>query len=177
MGKTRKDDWRFIIGMRNLIIAFSIMLLGACKSNGKLQPKGDDRLQGIWQEQKSTVKDSLLSSEYMILELKCDSFYLTLNVFSKDNVMNDTCFGNGNWKEYAKGTYLIKDDTIALMGSYTKSNFKQKISGCYRSNYLDNYYVMRSLEDQKMVLSDVRGHGNFSLLRTKKSVCIQKEIF
>lgn len=163
--------------MKYLIIAIVFCFLMGCRSNGKLQPVGDNRLQGTWQEQNSEVKDSLIDGEYANLRLSCDSFYLILDVFSKENVRGDTCYGNGKWKEYAKGTYIIKDDTLALMGAYTKANFKQKISGCHRINYLNNYYVIRSIDDKQMILSDVRGHGNFILNRTATTTCTPKEIF
>src|SRR5690606_33259407 len=78
----------------------------------------------------------------------CDSFYVDLTTHSQVNYYEEACFNDGVWKEYAKGVYFVNGDTLILSGTFTKADYKQKVSGCYRNGqYLSSFNIKRSTQD------------------------------
>jgi hypothetical protein len=161
-----------------LIIFFALLMLASasCKFNPNLQGKGTESIQGIWEEDSVDYQDELLQYSRHQFRFSCDSVYLTIKTFAKVNTYPDSCFNNGSWTEYAKGTYLSKGDTLMLTTTFTKSNFKQKISGCYRVGQYLPAFIIRKNTGDSLYLESLKQHTNIKLSLKQKTVCIQKPL-
>jgi len=153
-----------------------MITLGSCKFNPNLQGKGTESIQGIWEEDSVDFQKEKLQYSTHQFRFSCDSVYLTIKTFAKVNTYPDSCFNNGSWTEYAKGTYLTNGDTLMLTTTFTKSNFKQKISGCYRIGQYLPAYVMRKNTGDNLYLESLKQHSNIKLSLREKTVCIQKPL-
>ena len=92
------------------------------------------------------------------------------------NYYEDSCFNKGIWKEHAKGTYVVKGDTLILTGTFTKANYKQKVTGCYRNGrYLSNF-IIRSSGADRLVLESLNDHKECALVLKEKITCVPKEL-
>ncbi len=141
-----------------------------------MQDKGTEYLQGIWQENKIEYQDQLLQYTAHTFKFSCDSFYITFNTKSKVNIYPDSCFNNGIWTEYAKGGYVVQNDTLFLSGTYAKSNFKQKISGCYRNGqYLETYIIKKHSAD-RLYLEGLQQHQLIKMSLNQKLICNPKPV-
>lgn len=128
-----------------ILIAVSFV---ACKFNPNVQDRGSDVIQGKWLEIPVAYQDELLQYTQHQFLFSCDSFYVEMNTSAKAYTYPDSCFNDGNWKEYAKGTYRKSNDTLYLSGTFTKANWKQKISGCYRiGQYLEVLIIEKRDQD------------------------------
>lgn len=148
--------------MRNSCLIFIILCsVLSCRRLPDVQGSGAGFLQGGWNQDSIENAGKLLSYTRHKFRFTCDSFYVELTTHAKVNYYSDSCFNNGVWQEYAKGTYRVRADTIFLSGTYTKANYKQKISGCYQiGQYLKSFrivvrepelLVLESTENQRMV--------------------------
>lgn len=133
-------------------------------------------MQGIWQEDHVAYQDELLQYTKHRFTFTCDSFYVMMNTTAKVNKYTDSCFNNGNWTEYAKGTYMTKDDTLILKGTFTKANFKQKISGCYTIGEYKPIFIIRKHTADSLVLENFQQHTGITLRLNQKITCVPKPI-
>lgn len=165
--------------MSRLIIYTIISILftfASCKFNPNLQGKGEDYLQGVWQEDSILYHDRLLQHTAHQFRFTCDSFYVKFDTYSKMNIYPDSCYNQGKWLEYAKGTYILRNDSLLLSGTFTKSNFKQKISGCYRIGlYLETYLITEATETSIQLIS-LQQHRPIQLVIKEKTNCVQRPI-
>lgn len=165
--------------VKNASIFFFFVLLlamGSCKFNPNLQGKGTESIQGIWEEDSLDYQNERLLYSRHQFHFSCDSVYLTIKTFAKANIYPDSCFNNGNWTEYAKGTYLTNGDTLMLTATFTKSNFKQKISGCYRIGQYLPAFIIRKNTGDSLYLESLKQHSNIKLSLLQKTVCVQKPL-
>ncbi len=154
-----------------------ILLFSSCKFNPAIQGKGSDFLQGEWQQDTVLYKDKLLEYTGHHFTFTCDSFYATLNTVSKVNRLgSDVCFGNGNWTEYAKGTYTVSNDSLYVRATFTQSNFKQKISGCYRIGQYLPIFIIQKYSENTIQLLDLHRHLPLILRLKNKIKCIPKPL-
>jgi len=160
------------------IFFFALFLLasGSCKFNPNLQGKGTESIQGIWEEDSVEYQNERLQYSRHQFRFSCDSVYLTIKTFAKVNTYPDSCFNNGSWTEYAKGTYLSKGDTLMLTTTFTKSNFKQKISGCYRNGQYLPAFIIRKNTGDSLFLESLKQHLNIKLSIIERTTCIQKPL-
>ncbi|MES2872470.1 MAG: fumarate hydratase [Bacteroidota bacterium] len=150
--------------------------LHSCKFNPNLQGKGRDDLQGIWKEGTVAYQEQRLQYSKHQFEFSCDSVYVIVETFAKVNTYPDSCFNQGSWTEYAKGVYETKDDTLLITATFTKPNFKQKISGCYRiGQYLPAFIIRKSTGDT-LNLEGLQDHLPLKLSLKERTVCIQKPL-
>ena len=165
--------------MRLLALIFLILCtasLNSCKFNPNLQGKGRDDLQGLWEEGTVSYQNERLQYSKHQFRFSCDSVYVTIKTFAKVNNYPDSCFNNGHWTEYAKGVYETKKDTLLITATFTKSNFKQKISGCYRiGQYLPAFVIRKSIGDT-LLLDGLLDHLPLNLILKEKTLCIQKPL-
>ena len=154
-------------------IAFAIF---SCKFNPNVQEKGADYLQGIWKQEKVMYQDQLLNYALHTLTFTCDSFYLVLDTHAKMNIYPDSCFNNGHWTEYVKGEYLVDRDTLHLSGTFTKPNYKQKISGCYRTGQYFGTFIIQKQKHNVLSLQDISQHLPIELFLQQSIVCSPKPI-
>ena len=158
------------------ILLLATGLLTSCRFNPNLQGKGADFLQGEWMEDSVRYRDDLLQYTTHQFKFTCDSFYVTLETKAKSNYYPDSCFNNGQWTEYAKGLYAVRGDSVIISGTFTKSNFKQKISGCYRIGQYLETFVIKDRAPESLSLESVRQHRPIQLTQKRRTTCIQKPI-
>lgn len=157
-----------------LLVVFSILV--SCRRMPDIQGKGEAFLQGVWNQDSVSNSDKLLNYTQHKFKFTCDSFYVDLTTHSKVNYYADSCFNGGVWKEYAKGVYHVKGDSLILLGTYTKDNYKQKISGCYQiGRYIKTFHIRSSTSD-KLQLESVSNQRACNLVLKEKIICKQKEL-
>ncbi|MXV49714.1 fumarate hydratase [Pedobacter sp. HMF7647] len=155
------------------------VLLGAtqaCTFNKNVQGRGDQALQGIWVQQTIPYKEQLMEYTETSYTFTCDSFYASFVTHGKHNRYEDQCFNEGIWKEYARGTYAASHDTVYLNGTFTKPNWKQKITGCYRiGQYLDALHIIKN-DGDTLSFQSAQSHVPVSLILKKRITCDPKPI-
>ena len=165
-----KRNYPFVLGFGLLAFLFS------CTRLPNVQGKGEMLLQGVWNQDSIVNAGKLLNYTQHRFKISCDSFYVDLTTYSKVNYYEDSCFNKGIWKEYAKGTYAVKGDTLILNGTFTKSNYKQKVSGCYRNGrYLSNFKI-KSSSANSLVLESLNDQRECILVLKEKIICVPKEL-
>ena len=158
-----------------VLILFTAVL-HSCKFNPNLQGKGHDDLQGIWEEGTVPYQDQRLQYSKHRFQFSCDSVYVTVKTFAKVNMYPDSCFNNGSWTEYAKGVYESKEDTLFIKATFTKANFKQKISGCYRIGQYLPVFVIKKSGGDTLNLEGLQDHLPLILNLKERTVCVQKPL-
>jgi hypothetical protein len=163
--------------MRIRFFSFLILCsLTACTRLPDIQGKGTEFLQGVWNQDSVANSDKLLNYTQHKFKFTCDSFYVDLITYSRVNYYEDSCYNKGVWKEYAKGTYLVRADTLFLAGTYTKANYKQKISGCYQiGQYIKSFKIDHN-EQTKVVLESTGNQREISLNLEQKIMCIPQPL-
>lgn len=167
------------IPSRLLVLCFIILgaaALNSCRFNENLQGKGRDDLQGIWEEGTVAYQNERLQYSKHQFRFSCDSVYVTIKTFAKVNTYPDSCFNNGNWTEYAKGVYETKKDTLLITATFTKPDFKQKISGCYRTGQYLRAFVIRKSNADTLYLEGLQDHLPLDLILKERTICVQKPL-
>jgi hypothetical protein len=159
-----------------ILVTFFVVLFASCRFNPNIQGKGADFLQGVWAEDSVIYRRDLLQYTTHEYKFTCDSFYVTFNTFAKTNIYPDSCFNNGRWVEYAKGVYSVSNDSLMFVGTFTKPNFKQKISGCYRIGQYLETYIIRDRSPESIQLSSLTQHRPLQLMLKEKTTCIPKPL-
>jgi hypothetical protein len=159
-----------------LILAFCFLCLISCKFNPNLQGKGSANLQGIWQEEDVAYQNERLQYSKHNFRFTCDSVYVTIQSFAKVSTWPDSCFNDGKWTEYAKGTYQTVQDTLMITATFTKSNFKQKISGCYRIGQYTPSFIVKKSPSDSLYLESLLEHLDMRLALKERTVCVQKPL-
>lgn len=163
--------WRLMCSL-----LFVLILAASCSRLPNVQGKGEAFLQGVWNQDSIANAEKLLNYTQHKFKFTCDSFYVDLTTHSKVNYYPDSCFNNGVWKEFAKGVYEVRNDSLILEGTYTKANYKQKISGCYNiGRYIKSFYI-KSFEPNKLLLQSASDQRECSLVLKEKIICKQKEL-
>jgi hypothetical protein len=154
----------------------SLCLFSSCKLNPNLQGRGEAFLQGEWVEDSVLYQDELLEYSKHNLTFSCDSFYASIKTYAKVNRYTEDCFNNGNWTEYVKGNYLVRNDTLFLAGTFTKSNFKQKLSGCYRVGQYLPVFLIKNRTDSSVQLQNLQQHLPITLKLKRRIPCNPKPL-
>ncbi len=165
--------------IKKLYFVFCFLLSAlciSCKSRSNIQGKGELFMQGIWNQDSIANKGKLLNYTKHWFKFTCDSFYVDLVTYSKVNYYPEECFNNGVWKEYAKGIYQVRNDSLFLAGDFTKSNHKQKISGCYRSGRYLVSFIIKSATKKQLILENLADERECVLSFKKPVICIQKQL-
>ncbi|MBC8985456.1 fumarate hydratase [Pedobacter sp. N36a] len=163
--------WRLILSL--LLVSG---LFASCSRLPNVQGKGEAFLQGVWNQDSIPHKEQLLNYTQHKFKFTCDSFYVDLTTYSKVNYYADSCFNNGVWKEYAKGVYEVRNDSLILEGTYTKANYKQKVTGCYQiGRYVRSFFV-KSFEPNKLSLVNASDQRECNLVLKEKIVCEPKSL-
>jgi hypothetical protein len=158
------------------LIPILCLLFAACKFNPNYQGRGEVFLQGVWEEIPVSYQSDLLQYTRHSFRFTCDSVYITLETKARANYYADSCFNNGSWKEYAKGNYVVKNDTLYIISTFTKSNFKQKLSGCYRIGQYLPKFVIKKQEQRRLELQGLQQHIPVTLELKKKITCEPKPL-
>lgn len=174
MKKTRKINE----SVRGIFIPLMlILLISACKFNSKMQDKGVDFLQGSWIAESVPYQDSLSRYELHDFKFTCDSVYVKIKTFSKTKMDSDSCYGNGQWEEYARGVYVVRGDSLLIEATYTYDNWRQKLSGCHhQGQYLPRFKIAKQTTDS-LYLNNLYSHIPIQLRKTETTTCIPKEVY
>lgn len=164
--------------MRNQLIIgmYGCLVLLGCKFNPNYQGVGSSCVQGEWEEIPPAYQPELLQYTQHQFKFSCDSFYVNLTTHAKTNIYTDSCFNQGVWKEYAKGTYETRGDTLYLSGTFTKANGKQKISGCYRIGQYVHTLIIQKNTQNTLLLKSLSQQIPLSLRLNKAVVCKPKPL-
>lgn len=160
-----------------LPFAFYLLpFLSACSSRPNIQGKGEAFMQGVWNQDSVAFSNKLSNYTQHHFKITCDSIYIDLITHSKLNLYEDSCYNNGVWKEYAKGVYAVKGDTLFVGATFTHANYKQKISGCYRIGRYDKNFLIKKKSADTLVLESLSDQREITLSLKEKINCIQKEL-
>lgn len=160
-------------------LSFFLLLLctlAACKRLPDVQGKGEAFLQGVWSQDSIENAQTLLNYTQHKFKFTCDSFYVDLTTHSKVNYYEDPCFNGGVWKEYAKGVYTVRGDSLFVEGDFTKSNYKQKVSGCYRTGRYIKSFLVKSISPDALELESVSDQSEIRLALKERIVCEPKPL-
>ena len=160
-------------------LAFGFGLLAltlSCTRLPNIQGNGEAVLQGVWNQDSVASADKLLNYTQHKFKFSCDSFYVDLTTHSKVNYYEEACYNQGIWKEYAKGTYVVSADTLFLTGTFTKENYKQKVSGCYRNGRYLSKFKIKSTTETSLVLEGINDQKECALVLKEKVNCSPKEL-
>lgn len=157
-------------------LLFILCVSASCRRLPDIQGKGSAFLQGVWNQDSVANAGKLLNYTQHKFKFTCDSFYVDLTTHSKVNYYTDSCFNGGIWKEYAKGVYEVRGDSLFLVGTFTKANYKQKISGCYQiGRYIKTFYI-RSAEPERLKLESASDQRECDLVLKEHIICKPKEL-
>lgn len=188
MGKTRRNGWKFKISLVSklsvtynfpkaylTILVGMLFTLASCYRHSDMQTEGVKELQGVWVQDRIANQDQLLSYTLHELTFRCDSIYTLMQVHAKTKTMPDSCYKNGQWQEYAKGVYVQRGDSLIVEGIYTKENWKQKVSGCYKQGqYLPRFKII-SIAADSIVLQNRYDSSPITLRKTQDITCVPKK--
>jgi hypothetical protein len=163
--------FKFFVGCLILLCFFS-----GCTRLPDIQGKGEVAFQGVWEQDSIANESKLLNYTTHKFKITCDSFYVNLITHSKANYYSDSCFNNGIWKEYAKGVYAVRNDSLFLVGTYTKENYRQKISGCYQiGQYIKSFKILH-MENKKIVMESSDNQRTINLYLRENITCVPKPL-
>jgi len=124
------------------------LFLSACRFNPDIRGDGADYLQGTWIQDSVAMQDELLYYTLHELTFIRDSIYATLHTASKVRTIPDSCYGNGQWTEYARGVYVVRGDSLLVEGWYARDDWRLKTSGCHHTGqYLPRFRIVRHTTD------------------------------
>lgn len=147
-----------------------------CERRPNVQGNGEVFLQGVWNQDSVANSATLMNYTQHKFKFTCDSFYVDLTTHSKVNYYEDPCYNNGVWKEYAKGVYQVRNDSLFLEGTYTKSNYKQKVSGCYTVGIYRKSFIVKSADARHMFLLNLSDQRDVDLILKRKITCVPQEL-
>lgn len=159
-----------------LIILLCLTAFLSCERRPNVQGNGQPFLQGVWNQDSIPNAAKLLTYTQHHIKFTCDSFYVDLITHSKVNYYEDPCFNNGIWKEYAKGVYELRKDSLFLEGTYTKSNYKQKVSGCYTIGVYRKSFIVKSSDKNHLFLQGLSDQRDVNLVLKQKISCVPQEL-
>lgn len=133
-------------------------------------------MQGVWNEDSVAFSNKLSNYTQHHFKITCDSVYIDFVTHSKVNFYEDSCYNNGVWKEYAKGVYSIRNDTLFVGATFTHANYKQKISGCYHIGRYDKTFLIKKHTADSLFLESLSDQRQIKLSLKGKITCVQKEL-
>lgn len=159
------------------IFVILVLLLTSCKFNSKMQNPGTEFLQGSWIAESVPNQDQLLRYELYDLQFNCDSVYVKIKTFSKTKTDVDSCYGDGQWAEYARGVYAVRGDSLIIQATYTHENWRQKLTGCHHiGQYLPRFRIAQQTTDS-LYLENRYSHIPIQLRKTATTTCVPKKVY
>ncbi len=159
--------------------AFTFLLLAffSCHRNPNTQTPGQSYLQGEWQQDSVTMQSQLVSYSLYRLKFSCDSFFMTINSYSKVNTGSDSCMNSGRWAEYTKGTYEQKSDTLHLKGQFCNADMTLKDDkGCFRSGDYEEYFKISKKTDSLVQFASTTNVIPINAHLVKRTSCHPKPL-
>lgn len=163
--------WALYVGL----LLLGSTLLSSCVRHSEYQHEGADFLQGVWVQDSVPFQDQLIQYTLHELKVTCDSLYVTLNTFSSAKNIADTCYNDGQWTEYAKAVYVVRGDSLIVDGLYTRADWKQKVSGCYRvGQYIPRFHIVHRSPDS-VVLQNRFDQRPIILRKVEDITCVPRK--
>jgi hypothetical protein len=160
-----------------LCFSLSAFSLTSCSLNPGLQGKGENYIQGQWQQDSTAVQQKLVTASRYRMKFDCDSFYISISNYSKVNYGSDTCMHTGRWTEYIRGTYAQKNDTLFLKGQFCNANFTIKNNpDCLRIGTYEEFFKVSEKNDSLIQLSGTASVIPINLHLIKRTSCTQKPL-
>jgi len=161
---------------RLLLIGICSFFFAGCRFNPNIQGEGEPFLQGVWLQDSVPNQDKLLTYSLYKLKFTCDSVYITLKTFSKVKKVVDSCYGDGQWEEYARGVYLVRNDSLLIESTFTHANWRQKLSGCHRiGQFLPHFKLVKHTGDS-LYLQSQYYHTTVNLKKVERITCEPKAL-
>ncbi|MFC5283453.1 fumarate hydratase [Pedobacter alpinus] len=138
-----------------LLVLLMMLYLSSCTFNKQVKSSGEDFIQGIWTEDSLPNQDQLASYQQFDFKFNCDSFYVKIKNFSKVNLQGGSCYDSNTWYEYAKGYYVVNNDSLKFEGNFVDSEYKYKTQGsCYRSGkFIEVFFIEQKADNLLKVKS------------------------
>lgn len=170
--------FRARIGMRKLVlIAGLVCAFSACKRNTRYQGEGASFIQGTWIQETVPFQDSLLRFQLHRFRFTCDSVYITIHQNARVQTIPLECFNQGEWTEFARGVYVVRNDSLLIEATYTHADGRQKLTGCYTiGQYLERFDIEGYRGDSLFLMSS-NSHVPVALRRSEKTTCIPKIVY
>ena len=160
--------------------AFSLLLSVVCSScwfNPNTQTPGEGYLQGEWQQDSVPGQKQLITYSLYHIKFSCDSFFMTINSFSKVNSGSDTCMKSGKWAEYCRGTYIQSNDTLHLKGQFCNAGFTIKDDkGCFRSGDYEEVFKVSKKSDSLVQFASTTNVIPINARLVKRTSCHPKPL-
>ncbi|WP_090886240.1 fumarate hydratase [Pedobacter rhizosphaerae] len=157
------------------LLSIALLYFG-CSPRPNIQGEGETFMQGVWNQDSVAFSNKLSNYTQHHFKFTCDSFYVDLTTHSKVNFYEDSCYNNGIWKEYAKGVYAVRGDTLFLGGTFTHANYKQKISGCYRIGRYEKNFLIKKTTANNLLLQSLNDQQEINLALKQSITCVPKEL-
>jgi hypothetical protein len=162
---------------RLLPFALITVFCFSCWFNPNMQTPGQRYLQGEWRQDSVTKQQQLLNYSLYRLKFSCDSFFVTINSFSKVNNGPDSCMISGHWTEYCRGTYEQKHDTLHLKGQFCNADFSVKDdTGCFRSGDYEEYFKVVQKSDSLVQFASTTNVIPINAHLIKRTTCHPKPL-
>jgi hypothetical protein len=166
-----------LIITRILFVIAVLFFLSSCKFNSNYQKSGESSLQGTWIQESVPYQDDLLTYSLHEFRFSCDSVYVKISSFAKQPIIVDSCYNNGAWTEFAKGLYVIRNDSLLIEATYVYENGKQKLKGCYHiGQYLPRLQIKKQSADS-LYLEAKNSHIPINLRKTETTNCVPKIVY
>jgi hypothetical protein len=155
-----------------LLIATTLLFLGACSFNKEVKESGVAFLQGSWNEDSIANKAQLVNYQHNHFTFTCDSFYLQINSFSTVNLQGGPCYAAKEWQEYAKGYYTLAKDTLKFDGVFVDKSFRYKPEkSCYRFGKFTENFLITQQSDSLINLKSLQTGLKHQLVLKQKGIC------
>jgi hypothetical protein len=159
------------------ILVILMLILTSCKFNSKMQNPGAEFIQGSWTAENVPNQDQLQRYELYDFQFNCDSVYVKIKTSSKTKMEVDSCYGNGEWAEYARGVYVVRGDSLIIEATYTHDDWRQKLTGCHHiGQYLPRFKITQQATDS-LYLENRYSHIPIQLRKTATNTCVPKEVY
>ena len=162
------------------LFAFCFVLCAFCSScrfNPNMQTRGQNYLQGEWQQDSVTNQKQLITYSLYNLKFSCDSFFVAIHSFSKVNTGADTCMKSGKWTEYCRGTYDQSNDTLHLKGQFCNADYSIKDEkGCFRSGDYEELFKVSKKSDSLLQFASTTNIIPINARLVKRTSCHPKPL-
>lgn len=154
-----------------------VLIFVSCRKNSDMQGEGEVFLQGSWTAESVPYQEQLLRFELIDFKFNCDSVFVKIKTHSAAKMDLDSCYGSGEWVEYARGTYAVRKDSLIIQATYTHENWRQKLSGCHHiGQYLPRFKIVKQTTDS-LYLENRFSHNPVQLRKTKTTRCIPQKVY
>jgi len=154
-----------------------LVIFSGCNFNPNMQTPGESYLQGEWQQDSVANQKRLIEYSLYHFRFSCDSFFVSIQSFSKVNAGPDSCTSPGRWTEYCRGTYEQKNDTLHLKGQFANKDMSVKDDkGCFRSGDYEEIFKVAYKSDSSVQFASTSNVIPIKARLIKRTSCHPKPL-